>query len=94
MVGERYYIKATASLFDKDGKLVAEGNGFAREEENKKGMDSAQVTGATSSYARKYAMNGLFAIDDTKDADATNTHGKDTQQAKKPTTTTTGDDTW
>lgn len=90
MVGERYYIKATASLFDKDGKLVAEGNGFAREEENKKGMDSSQVTGATSSYARKYAMNGLFAIDDTKDSDATNTHGKETTTKNKPTTN--GDD--
>jgi hypothetical protein len=90
MVGERYYIKATASLFDKDGKLVAEGNGFAREEENKKGMDSSQVTGATSSYARKYAMNGLFAIDDTKDSDATNTHSKETTTKNKPTTN--GDD--
>jgi hypothetical protein len=86
----RIYVKATASLFDKDGKLVAEGSGYAREEENKKGMDSAQVTGATSSYARKYAMNGLFAIDDTKDSDATNTHGKETTQTK----TTTKDSEW
>jgi hypothetical protein len=90
VLGDRYYIKATASLFDKDGKLVAEGSGFAREEENKKGMDSAQVTGATSSYARKYAMNGLFAIDDTKDSDATNTHGKEITQTK----TTTKDSEW
>ena len=50
---------------------------MAREEENKKGMDASQLTGSTSSYARKYALNGLFAIDDTKDADTTNTHGKE-----------------
>ena len=50
---------------------------YAREEESKKGMDSSQLTGSTSSYARKYALNGLFAIDDTKDSDTTNTHGKD-----------------
>ena len=51
-------------------------SGFAREAENKKGMDDAQITGSASSYARKYALNGLFAIDDTKDPDATNDHGK------------------
>jgi hypothetical protein len=59
-----------------DGEAV-EVTAFAREEESKKGMDGSQVTGASSSYARKYALNGLFAIDDTKDSDATNTHGKD-----------------
>ena len=68
-VGDRYYIKATASLIDKDGKYVAENTGWARESETRKGMDDSQVTGATSSYARKYALNGLFAIDDVKDAD-------------------------
>lgn len=75
-VGERYYIKATAAVTDvKDGERV-ECSGIAREAEERKGMDSSQVTGSTSSYARKYALNGLFSIDDTKDADATNTHGK------------------
>lgn len=73
IIGERYYIKATATLFDceSDSKII--NTAFAREEESKKGMDGSQVTGASSSYARKYALNGLFAIDDTKDSDATNT---------------------
>jgi len=84
VIGERYYIKATASLYDETNKLVAFNTGYAREEENKKGMDSSQVTGATSSYARKYAMNGLFAIDDVKDADATNTHDKGSVGYNKP----------
>lgn len=80
-VGERYYIKATAAVTDvKDGERV-ECSGIAREAEERKGMDSSQVTGSTSSYARKYALNGLFSIDDTKDADATNTHGKANAQA-------------
>ncbi len=58
---------------------------MAREEENKKGMDQSQITGASSSYARKYALNGLFLIDDTRDSDSTNTHGKDeTAPASKP----------
>lgn len=66
---ERYYVKATATLInDEDGESVSV-SAYAREENNKKGMDLMQLTGATSSYARKYAMNGLFAIDDTKDAD-------------------------
>ena len=74
MVGERYYVRATAILVDledqKDGQIATiENVAYAREEENKKGMDASQVTGATSSYARKYALNGLFCIDDTKDAD-------------------------
>lgn len=89
-IGERYYIKATATLYDKEGQVVATNDGYAREEESKKGMDASQVTGATSSYARKYAMNGLFAIDDVKDSDGTNTHGKETQQNKH----TTKDDEW
>lgn len=67
-VGERYYIKATATLSLNDSQVST--TAFAREAENKKGMDESQVTGATSSYARKYALNGLFAIDDTKDADS------------------------
>ena len=74
-VGDRYYIKATATL--SNGKETWSTDGYAREEESKKGMDGSQVTGASSSYARKYALNGLFALDDTKDSDATNTHGKD-----------------
>lgn len=74
LIGDRFYIKATAKLSYKGNSI--ETNGFARESLSKKGMDDSQVTGATSSYARKYALNGLFAIDDTKDADATNTHGK------------------
>lgn len=69
-VGDRIYIKATAKLIDKDNNVVAENTGWARESLTKKGMDDSQVTGATSSYARKYAMNGLFAIDDVKDCDS------------------------
>lgn len=75
MIGSRYYVKATARLTTKDG-VVAEAEAYAREAETKKGMDESQITGSASSYARKYALNGLFAIDDTKDADTTNTHDK------------------
>jgi hypothetical protein len=67
VIGERYYIKATATLTEADKSISA--TAYAREPEEKKGMDEAQITGATSSYARKYALNGLFLIDDTKDAD-------------------------
>lgn len=67
MIGDRYYVKATATVTD--GSESASVTAYAREEETKKGMDSSQITGATSSYARKYALNGLFCIDDTKDAD-------------------------
>ena len=72
-LGNRYYVKATAKLINDDGALIVENNGIAREEESKKGMDGSQITGASSSYARKYALNGLFGIDDTKDSDYTNT---------------------
>lgn len=73
LVGERYYIKATAQLFCEEEAISTQA--FAREAETKKGMDESQITGATSSYARKYALNALFAIDDTKDADSQdNTH--------------------
>jgi hypothetical protein len=68
LIGDRYYIKATASIKTIDG-TTTEVTAFAREEETKKGMDGSQITGAASSYARKYALNGLFCIDDTKDAD-------------------------
>lgn len=78
--GERFYIKATVTFIDIETGEKIETNAFAREEENKKGMDGSQVTGASSSYARKYALNGLFCIDDTKDSDTTNTHGKDSPQ--------------
>lgn len=71
-VGGRVYIKATATL--SNGTNTYQSTSFAREEETKKGMDAAQITGSASSYARKYALNGLFAIDDTKDSDATNKH--------------------
>lgn len=76
-VGERIYVKACVTLIDADNienHLCS--FALAREEETKKGMDGSQITGAASSYARKYALNGMFAIDDTKDSDATNDHGK------------------
>ena len=79
-IGGRIYVEAVASLFN--GELEYSATGLAREEETKKGMDGSQITGAASSYARKYALNGLFAIDDTKDSDATNDHGK--SQESKP----------
>jgi hypothetical protein len=72
-VGDRVYVKATATLLDDTDNTISV-SGWAREEEVKKGMDSAQITGSASSYARKYALNGLLAIDDTKDSDATNNH--------------------
>lgn len=70
MHGNRYYVKAVATLYDWDSNNEISAEAFARETEDKKGMDSSQVTGATSSYARKYALNGLFNIDDTKDNDS------------------------
>lgn len=76
--GSRVYIEATATIVLPDRQTVS-AKGVAREEVAKKGMDAAQITGAASSYARKYALNGLFCIDDTKDADATNKHGKEEQ---------------
>ena len=68
-IGDRYYIKAEATLIDIENGEHVENSAFAREEETKKGMDGSQITGTASSYARKYALNGLFNIDDTKDAD-------------------------
>ena len=68
-LGERYYVKATVELFDESMKIVATASAFAREELSLKGQQSSQITGGTSSYARKYALNGLFLIDDNKDAD-------------------------
>lgn len=76
MLGSRFYIKATATFTN--GKDNISVSAYAREEEEKKGMDGSQITGSASSYARKYALNGLLLIDDTKDADFTNT-GQKTQ---------------
>jgi hypothetical protein len=81
-VGDRIYIKATATLLDATDDVISV-NGWAREEEVKKGMDAAQITGSASSYARKYALNGLFAIDDTKDSDATNEHKDEVGEQKR-----------
>lgn len=67
LIGDRFYVKATATIRDEKESLSV--TGFAREEEEKRGMDSCQLTGTTSSYARKYALNGLFCIDDAKDSD-------------------------
>jgi len=75
-VGGRVYVKATATLYDsesQDGEAVCV-TAFAREAENKKGMDDSQITGTASSYARKYALNGMFLLDDTKDADTDEYH--------------------
>ncbi|EGJ3268919.1 ERF family protein [Escherichia coli] len=77
LIGDRYYVKATATL--SDGEDVIAVTAYAREEESKKGMDASQLTGATSSYARKYALNGLFCIDDAKDPD-TDAYAKQTNQ--------------
>lgn len=83
-IGDRYYIQSTAALIDAEnevnpltGQGIIKAIAYAREDEQKKGMDLSQLTGSTSSYARKYALNGLFAIDDTKDSDYTNKHGKE-----------------
>jgi hypothetical protein len=83
-VADRVYVKATAMLIDENNEeLPIQVYGWAREEEVKKGMDAAQITGSASSYARKYALNGLFAIDDTKDADSTNEHKDEVGEEKR-----------
>ena len=79
MVGDRIYIKATVRVINIEDGQVIENTALAREELTKKGMDASQITGTASSYARKYALNGMFAIDDTKDADSLNTHGKEVE---------------
>lgn len=84
--GERYYVEATAHFIDcenENAEITV--CAYAREEETKKGMDGSQVTGASSSYARKYALNGLFDIDDTKDSDTTNIHDKGTDKTTTKT---------
>ena len=82
-IGNRYYIKATATLIDTESEATISNIAYAREEETKKGMDGSQITGASSSYARKYALNGLFGIDDNKDSDTTNIQSKEEKEDKK-----------
>ena len=79
LIGNRIYVKATATIKNEKGECETT-TGWAREEETKKGMDGSQITGASSSYARKYALNGLFAIDDNADSDTTNDGQQQTQQ--------------
>lgn len=81
LIGDRYYVKATATITD--GKESISTSAYARESLDKKGMDASQVTGATSSYARKYALNGLLCIDDTKDADTMDNSKKPVQQTQE-----------
>lgn len=85
MVGSRIYVKATATIKNEKGEYETS-TGWAREEETKKGMDGSQITGASSSYARKYALNGLLAIDDNADSDTTNDgqHQAAQQQTASP----------
>lgn len=82
-IGDRYYVKATATIYlgvnNMTGNDRLSVSAYAREEEAKKGMDGAQITGSASSYARKYALSGLFAIDDSKDPDTNESSGSDTQ---------------
>ena len=86
-VGDRIYVKATATLKDAETwEIIEQTTAYARESESKKWMDEAQITWASSSYARKYALNWLFCIDDLKDADATNTHWKEEKTEKKSDT--------
>lgn len=82
-IGERYYVQARAVLSDGADEIAV--LGYAREPLSRKGMDESQITGAASSYARKYAINGLLAIDDTKDPDATNKHEEKEETKPKPT---------
>lgn len=76
LIGDRYYVVTNAILEDAMSNEVVSNTAYAREEETKKGQDGSQITGASSSYARKYALNGLFLIDDVKDSDTTNTETK------------------
>ena len=85
LIGDRYYVKATTTIYDIESGEGIETTAYAREDESKKGQDLSQLTGSTSSYARKYALNGLLAIDDTKDSDTTNKHEKDENKQDKKT---------
>ena len=81
----RIYVEAVATLRDTETwEIIEQNTAYAREDESQKGMQSSQLTWATSSYARKYALNGLFLLDDVKDADATNTHWKETKKKSEP----------
>ena len=80
-IGERYYVKATVKITD--GREIVSATAYAREPDTKKGMDESQITGATSSYARKYALNALLCIDDTKDADTMDNSKKPVQQTQE-----------
>ena len=82
-IGDRFYIMATVTVYDCESDEKVTTTAYAREDADKKGMDGSQITGSSSSYARKYALNGMFAIDDTKDADGWNTHDKDRTVEKK-----------
>lgn len=84
LIGNRIYVKATATIKNEKGECETT-TGWAREEETKKGMDGSQITGASSSYARKYALNGLFAIDDNADSDTTNDGQHQTSQQQAQT---------
>ena len=84
-VGERTYVNSTATIYDMDGDAKISVEAYAREAETKKGMDDAQVTGATSSYARKYALNGLFLLDDTEDVDSEAYQAQAKQEPQKTT---------
>lgn len=90
LIGNRIYVKATATIKNEKGECET-ATGWAREEGTKKGMDGSQITGASSSYARKYALNGLFAIDDNADSDTTNDgqHQAAQQQAQTQAQQTT-----
>lgn len=84
-IGDRYYVKVTATFTDAEDGTTITNTAYARESDAKKGMDDSQVTGATSSYARKYALNGLFLIDDTKDADTDEYQNQQNKPSKKNT---------
>lgn len=101
LIGERYYVKATVTAVDIATGDTESSTAYAREQQDKKGMDAAQVTGATSSYARKYALNALFGIDDTKDADtdeyartghSATREGRSKTQAQQPAQNTSQQD--
>lgn len=83
-LANRVYVEATATLYGVDGKAIASASASAREEEFQKGKDASQITGSASSYARKYALNGLFGIDDTKDADTMDNRQQAAPQAQAP----------
>lgn len=89
LIGNRFYIESTVKFVDTETGEAVETTAMAREEENKKGMDSSQITGSASSYARKYALNGMFCIDDTKDADNDKKEDNKKIDDKKPETTET-----